>query len=134
MRSINFSISSIEFWDRRWTKNKSLHRGKLKPAVQYKNGVGLYYFEGFFCELLKDHLYCVSSNFVVWENGTREHRMMPRIDFCANLHRTTGPAVEYANGDVEYWIHGKRHNENGPAVIYGDKKYWYINGEFVKCT
>ena len=29
MRSIIFSIKSLDFWDRKWTKNKSLHRGRI---------------------------------------------------------------------------------------------------------
>jgi hypothetical protein len=68
-------------------------------------------------------------------------------------HREDGPAIEFVNGDKEYWINGeiiKRefkyhtehgyyegdkfiwHREDGPAVECknGDKEYW-INGEKV---
>ena len=47
-----------------------------------------------------------------------------------DLHREDGPAVEYADGDKEYYIKDKYHREDGPAVEYinGDK-YYYINGE-----
>jgi hypothetical protein len=46
------------------------------------------------------------------------------------LHREDGPAIEYGNGDKFWYINGKRHREDGPAVEYdnGDK-YWYINGK-----
>jgi hypothetical protein len=46
-----------------------------------------------------------------------------------NLHRENGPAIEYANGDKEYYLNGERHRENGPAVEWtnGDKVY-YLNG------
>ena len=46
------------------------------------------------------------------------------------LHRTDGPAIEYADGHKEWYINGKRHREDGPAVEYfnGDK-LWYINGQ-----
>ena len=69
------------------------------------------------------------------------------------LHRTDGPAVEFADDDKEWWLNGKlhridgpafedsngykawylngeRHNPNGPAIEYPDNtKYWYLNGE-----
>ena len=45
-------------------------------------------------------------------------------------HREDGPAVEYANGDKEYYINGERHRVNGPAIEYanGDKEY-FISGK-----
>jgi len=48
-----------------------------------------------------------------------------------NLHNDNGPAVEYAGGGRRaWWIHGKRHRENGPALIdrMGTEE-WYQNGE-----
>ncbi|RTK96153.1 MAG: hypothetical protein EKK64_04950 [Neisseriaceae bacterium] len=42
------------------------------------------------------------------------------------------PAIRYFNGDCEFWVNGKRHREYGPAVVYGNKLYWFINGEFIK--
>ena len=49
------------------------------------------------------------------------------------LHREDGPAVESANGTKEWYLNGKRHREDGPAVEYidGSKKYW-IDGVRVK--
>ena len=49
------------------------------------------------------------------------------------FHREGGPAIEYANGDKEYWVNGKRHREDGPAVVRanGDEEYW-INGVRVR--
>lgn len=43
------------------------------------------------------------------------------------LHRLDGPAIEFANGDKEWWINGKRHREDGPAVIAGENEYWFLN-------
>ena len=47
------------------------------------------------------------------------------IEYTLNgqLHRTDGPAIEYANGDKYWYINGQRHRDNGPAVEYanGDK-------------
>ena len=46
-------------------------------------------------------------------------------------HREDGPAVEYADGDKEWWINGKRHREDGPANEYADgSKSWFINGKY----
>lgn len=45
------------------------------------------------------------------------------------LHREDGPAIEYTNGDKEWWINDKRHREDGPAVEYTNgSKEWYLNG------
>jgi len=52
-------------------------------------------------------------------------------DRKGNLHRSDGPAVEFTNGDKEWWIHGKRHREDGPAVIAGKHEYWFINDVIV---
>ena len=36
------------------------------------------------------------------------------------LHREDGPAIEYANGNKSWWINGKRHREDGPAIEFAD--------------
>ncbi len=33
------------------------------------------------------------------------------------FHRIDGPAIVHSNGRVEYFIHGKRHREDGPAYF-----------------
>ena len=43
------------------------------------------------------------------------------------LHRTDGPAVQQPHGQREWWLYGKRHREDGPAVIGLDMEWW-ING------
>ena len=46
------------------------------------------------------------------------------------LHRTDGPAVEWANGRKEWYTNGKRHRTDGPAVEWADgTKAWWVNGE-----
>ena len=45
-------------------------------------------------------------------------------------HREDGPAIEHANGDKEWYLHGKLHRKDGPA--YEDAngtKAWYLHGE-----
>ena len=44
-------------------------------------------------------------------------------------HRENGPAVEYANGGKCWFFNGKYHRENGPAIEYGNgDKSWWLNG------
>ena len=53
---------------------------------------------------------------------------------AGQLHRSTGPAVEWPNGD-QVWVHkGLRHRIDGPAVVSADGyKEWWINGvEYTK--
>ncbi len=46
------------------------------------------------------------------------------------LHRTDGPAVDYANVDRQEWyVNGRRHRSDGPAVIgAGGIQMWYLDG------
>ena len=45
-------------------------------------------------------------------------------------HREDGPAVEYADGTKEWYLNGKHHREDGPAVEWADgTKFWYLNGK-----
>ena len=44
-------------------------------------------------------------------------------------HREDGPAVEWNDGETEWYLNGERHRENGPAVEGADgTKFWYLNG------
>ena len=44
-------------------------------------------------------------------------------------HREDGPAIEWANGDKCWYINGKLHREDGPAVEHANgDKFWYIQG------
>ena len=46
------------------------------------------------------------------------------------LHREDGPAVERANGTKEWWLNGKLHREDGPAIEYSSgTKEWFLNGK-----
>ena len=45
-------------------------------------------------------------------------------------HREDGPAVEYADGTKSWWLNGKRHRVDSPAIEYADgSKAWYLNGK-----
>ena len=45
-------------------------------------------------------------------------------------HREEGPAVEGANGTKEWFLNGKCHRTDGPALEFADgSKFWYLNGK-----
>jgi hypothetical protein len=49
------------------------------------------------------------------------------------LHRTDGPACEYAGGSKSWWLNGHLHRTDGPACEWTDgyseaSKEWYLNG------
>ena len=61
---------------------------------------------------------------VEWADGSKEWHLKGK------LHREDGPAIEGANGRKEWWLNGKRHRVDGPAIIYPNgRKEWYFNGE-----
>ena len=49
--------------------------------------------------------------------------------YGGKLHRLDGPAIEYRNGDIEYWQFGKRHRIDGPAIHTSYFKKWYQHGK-----
>jgi len=45
-------------------------------------------------------------------------------------HREDGPAIEYASGNKHWYLNGELHRKDGPAVEYADgEKAWYLNGK-----
>ena len=50
------------------------------------------------------------------------------------LHRTDGPAIEYADGYKAWYFDGKCHRTDGPAIenANGDK-YWYFDDNQIDC-
>jgi hypothetical protein len=60
----------------------------------------------------------------VYTNGTMEWYLNGK------LHREDGPAVEYSNGCKAWYLNGKLHREDGPAVEHSDgDKSWYLDGK-----
>jgi hypothetical protein len=44
------------------------------------------------------------------------------------LHRTDGPALEYANGHKRWYLNNNLHRTDGPAIVWADgRKSWYFN-------
>jgi hypothetical protein len=44
-------------------------------------------------------------------------------------HRVDGPAVEWRDGNKEWWVDGKRHRVDGSAVETASSKHWYVDGK-----
>jgi hypothetical protein len=45
-------------------------------------------------------------------------------------HRTDGPAVELADGGKEWWLNGQPHRADGPAIERASgSKHWFLNGQ-----
>lgn len=60
----------------------------------------------------------------VAEDGTRWY-----YNAAEQLHRTDGPAVEYSNGDKEWWQNDQLHRTDGPAIVHTNgAKFWHQNG------
>lgn len=59
------------------------------------------------------------------ESGDNVYRLNGR------LHRTDGPAIDYANGDKFWYLNGDLHRTDGPAIDYAHgSKFWYLNGKY----
>ena len=79
----------------RWRFNGELHSLGDFPAVICANGTKYWYQNG------KSHR-DGNKPAVIYADGTKF--------WCQHgkYHRLTGPAIKYLNGDVEYWIEGRR--------------------------
>lgn len=123
------------------------HRKKYAPTIKTKNK-HYWFFQGIMYEKEEFHiekrikdklhsccyetkkfkdesLYYITAPAIIHENGTKEWWTHGNRDRKDDL-----PAIEYANGDKEWWVEGERHRDNGPAVIYGEKQYFFKKGNF----
>ena len=116
-----------------WYKHGVLHRENL-PSIEYADGRKEWFFEGKKYHEIQEETEMITISgdkinsvndmpAVVYKNGTK----MWYED--GKIHRDNDlPAIIYSNGDQEWWRKGQRHRDFGPAVIYGDNHYWYMNG------
>jgi hypothetical protein len=60
----------------------------------------------------------------VYSNGTQKWWLNGK------LHREDGPAIIHQNGTQTWWLNDKRHREDGPAIIWPNgTQEWWINGK-----
>jgi len=45
------------------------------------------------------------------------------------LHNDDGPAIIYQNGDVCWYVNGREHRIDGPAIDWSGHEEWMINGK-----
>ena len=70
-----------------------------------------------------DELHRTDGPAVEWAGGTKSWYQN------GQLHRTDGPAVERSDGTKEWAQNGQRHRTDGPAIEYANGcKRWFING------
>lgn len=53
-----------------------------------------------------------------------------QYNYIADIHRTSGPAIVYPNGDYKYIVNGVYHREDGPAIKLGVNSYWFKQGVY----
>ena len=76
--------------------------------------------------------YYSSDNQLHRESGPAVEYTTGENQWCQNglLHRTDGPAVLWADGTKLWYQNGLRHRTDGAAVEWpSGNKVWYINGE-----
>ena len=60
-----------------------------------------------------------------YPSGTRRWYLHGR------LHREDGPAIIYPDGTQAWYLNDELHREDGPAVIYPDgTQAWWLNGKY----
>ena len=45
------------------------------------------------------------------------------------FHRTDGPAIEWSDGNKEWYAYGKRHRLDGPAIENDKGREWFVDGK-----
>jgi len=87
-----------------------------------KDGAVIYCKNGSYKKLFDNNYYCHDKQHITYYKGYL-------------IHHDDGPAIEYKNGPAygrgpaQWYFEGKRHRKDGPAVEWydGDKE-WYLNG------
>jgi hypothetical protein len=73
---------------------------------------------------LNNQLHRESGPAIEWSDGSKSWYLN------GQLHREDGPALEYVNGSKAWWVNDKLHRESGPAIEWSDgSKFWYLNGK-----
>jgi hypothetical protein len=108
---------------REWWFQGKKHR-ETGPAVIHTNGNEEWWFNG--------NRHRIDAPAFTTEDGREEwyyHGMYHR----PQEGPTTGPAIIYYDENnfqcQEWWIHGKQHRDNAPAIIKQNEEYWYQHGK-----
>ena len=78
---------------------------------------------------LDDNLHRLYGPAIEWSNGDKEWY---QNGLC---HRIDGPAIEWVNGHKAWYQNGVRHRIDGHSVEWaGRYKEWYYEGEKINCS
>jgi hypothetical protein len=138
-------------------KEGQIHRGNDKPAVEYPDGNKSWFINGVFIKRNYDRNGIIHNDKFFDYNGNEIKTTIAQLrKIIENLNKPTEilsdgtkiwknkedelhrlndkPAVEYPDGEKEWYINDERHRDNDkPAVERPNgKKEWYINGKFIK--
>lgn len=109
-----------------WYQNGKRHRLD-GPAIEGPDGLEEWWIEG-------SHI--TEQEFLARTGGSESTMMEDKLgnkewyNSKNQLHRLDGPAIEYRDGQKEWWVNGKRHREDGPAIEYRNGgKAWYQDGK-----
>jgi hypothetical protein len=62
----------------------------------------------------------------IGSNGTKEWYLNGK------MHREDGPAIEWTDGSKEWYLNDNLHRQDGPAIEYPNgTKCWFLNGKEV---
>jgi len=68
----------------------------------------------------------IEYNVRVYKNGTKEWWLNGK------RHREDGPAIEYPSGNRYWCLNGELHREDGPAIERPDGyNEWWLNGKYL---
>ena len=75
---------------------------------------------------LNSYLHRTDGPAIEWADGSKSWWLN------GELHRTDGPAIEDADGSKEWCLNGKSHRTDGPAFeMANGRKDWFLNGDLV---
>ena len=86
-------------------------------------------FEKYIYYYFDSSLKCPVKNILTLLSG-----LILKIKFIAKMSLLSSSFQEeetiiYTNCEKEWWVNGKRHKEDGPAVFYKNKLEWWSNGK-----
>ena len=69
------------------------------------------------------------KQYIKEESGSKLYYKDPEMTI---LHRTDGPAIEFINGQKEWYVNDTLHRLDGPAIEYADGiRMWFIDDSFI---
>jgi hypothetical protein len=97
----------------------------MLPSTPCKKKYRNYFIKNSFYKIIEQQTELEIMSVMNIENGIRIWR-----NPVGQLHRTDGPAIEWANGSKEWYVNGKIHRDDGPTrELANGHKEWWANGQ-----